>query len=185
MKTNLIIVIGQPCTGKTTFSRLLSQELCIPYFSKDYFKETLFDELGYSDRDWSKKVNNPSYKFLYEIADQLLRTKYSVILDSNFNSEIDSPKIENICKKNNCQAIQIIFQTDGQILFERFKKRSESNERHPGHCDHNNYDEFKKKLLKGSIDQLNIDSKILKIDTTDFEKVDFKQVIDEVKTLLT
>ena len=71
------------------------------------------------------------------------------------------------------QELFLFWEFDGKVLFERFKKRSESGERHPGHVDHNNYTEFEEQLLSGQSERLDIESEIIEIDTTDFSNASF------------
>jgi shikimate kinase len=51
MTSSLIIISGLPCTGKTTLGRKLAQDLSLPLICRDSIKESLFDSLGYSDRE--------------------------------------------------------------------------------------------------------------------------------------
>ena len=51
----LLIVNGLPGSGKTTLSRELAPRLGLPLISKDDIKELLFDQLGWSDREQSKR----------------------------------------------------------------------------------------------------------------------------------
>ncbi len=55
---------------------------------------------------------------------------------------------------------------------------SESGERHPGHVDYLNYEEFKTTLNEGGYDILDIGGKVFEIDTTDFDKIDYKMLFD-------
>jgi hypothetical protein len=56
----VLIVTGAPASGKTTLGRQLANALGLPYFSKDLFKESLFDSLGWQDRAWSQRVGGAS-----------------------------------------------------------------------------------------------------------------------------
>jgi len=55
-KSNVLIINGQPCTGKTHLMKKLSSDLKMTYLSRDEIKELLFDDLGVSDSEWSKKL---------------------------------------------------------------------------------------------------------------------------------
>ncbi|MCD4704502.1 ATP-binding protein [bacterium] len=185
MSKNLLIIIsGLPCTGKTTLSKKIADKFKLPLINKDSIKESLFDSLGFKDREWSKKIGIASYKTLYQIIELLLQTKQSFIVESNFKPEFDNQKFQNLQNKYKFETLQIICETKGKILLERFQKRSESGERHPGHVDHLNYDEFKKILLSEEYEALDIDSKILNINTTDFNKIDYDSIFKIIKSKL-
>ena len=61
MKQTLIIVSGFSCSGKTTLASKIGNHFALPVLDRDDFKESLFDSLGYSDRQWSKKLGYASY----------------------------------------------------------------------------------------------------------------------------
>src|SRR3989442_1170409 len=52
-RPKLVLVNGLPGTGKTTVARKISDHFHWPCFSKDVFKELIFDGLGWSDKAWS------------------------------------------------------------------------------------------------------------------------------------
>ena len=180
MKNFLIIISGPPCTGKTTFGKFLADKLQTPLFNKDSFKEILFDDLGWSDRETSKKYGRASYSLLYYVIENEIKFNRSLITDSNFKSEFDSPKFKTLKESYDFNIVQLMFKCDGKVLFERFKKRSESGERHPGHVDHNNYTEFEEQLLSGQSEPLDIESEIIEIDTTDFTKINNEEIFNNI-----
>lgn len=184
MKNYLIIISGPPGTGKTTFGEFLSEKLQIPFFNKDCIKEILFDDLGYRDRKLSKTYGVASYNILYLITEKILKADLSLILDSNFKTEFDTPKFKILKEKYDFRLIQVVFGCDGKTLFERFKKRSESDERHPGHVDHANYAEFEDLLLKGEQGPLDLVGEIIRIDTTDFAKVNYEKQVEQISKIL-
>src|SRR5688500_5640391 len=71
----LIIVNGLPATGKTTLSIQLADALGLALFSKDMFKEILFDTLGWSDRAWSRRLGVASIALLVRVAEAELRAR--------------------------------------------------------------------------------------------------------------
>jgi adenylate kinase family enzyme len=182
MAGKIIIISGAPGTGKTTLAKKISSEFKLPLLSKDSIKETLFDSLGIKDREWSRKLGIISYQLLYQTIELLLQTDKTFIVESNFKPEFDDQKFNNLKNKYNFEILQIICETKGEILLERFKKRSESGERHPGHVDHLNYDEFKDTLLKKDYPPLNIGGEVLKVDTTNFDQIDYLLIFEKIKS---
>jgi predicted kinase len=183
-KPLLIIISGPPCTGKTTLGKKIAEEFNLPFISKDDIKESLFDSLGWNDREWSKKIGIASYQILYYYLEMLLKSGRSFIVESNFKPEFDNPKLNSLSQKYDFRPLQIQCRTNGEILFERFKKRVESGERHPGHVDHLNYYEFKDVLLKGKHEKLDIGGKFMEIDTTDFGSIYFVKIFTEIRLQL-
>ncbi len=177
MKNKVILITGFPASGKTTIGKELAKLMSIPFISKDDIKELMFDGLGWKDREWSKKLGLVSYDLLYYFAEALLAANTSFVIESNFKPEFDNPKFSALKEKHDFDIIQILCKADGEVLFERFKKRSESGQRHPGHVDVTNYDEFKTALLSGRCEPLDIEGKIIEVDTTDFRKIDIDAIL--------
>ncbi len=69
-------------------------------------------------------------------------------------------------------------------MLERFKQRSESGERHLGHVDDQNYEEFKALLVNNTHQVLDIGGEVLEIDTTDFASIDYQSIFDAVRVIL-
>jgi hypothetical protein len=180
----LIIVSGPSCSGKTTLAQKISAKFNLPLVTKDSLKELIFDHLGWSDREWSKKVGAASYHLLHYFMETQLAVGNSLMIESNFKAEFETPIIKDLVTKYNYFPIQVMCQCDGQILFDRFKQRSESGDRHPGHNDQTNYDEFKDMLLQGKLEPLDIGGEIITFDTTDFNKLDYASVFTKIQQFL-
>jgi predicted kinase len=183
-KPVLIIVSGPPSSGKTTLAKSISQRFTLPLITKDSLKEILFDTVGWKDRQWSQKIGSASFSIMHYILDSLMTTGRSLIIEGNFKTEFDSQHLKPRLKQFDYQAVQIMCQCDGKILFDRFKKRSESGERHPGHCDTGNYDELKDSLLLGKYNPLDIDSKIIVFDSTNIDQIDYSSIFDQISLFL-
>ena len=176
----LIIVSGPPSTGKTTLAQAISQKFNLPLIAKDTLKELLFDTIGWQDRAWSKRLGSASFALIHYFLDTFMVTQQPLIVEGNFKPEFESVEMISRLHKFNYSAIQIMCSCDGKILFERFKKRSESGERHPGHCDTGNYDELKDGLLKGKYEPLNINSPIIIFDSTDLDHLNYQPIFDQL-----
>jgi len=180
----LIIVSGPPSSGKTTLAKSIAQKFKLPLITKDNLKEILFDTIGWKDREWSKKLGSASFSIMHYILDSLMATGQSIIIEGNFKAEFESQHLSSRLNQYNYQAVQILCQCDGQVLFARFKQRSQSGERHPGHCDTLNYEELKDSLLVGKYPPLDIYSQNIIFDSTDLNHLDYSPVLDQITPLL-
>ena len=63
----VVLVTGIPGAGTTTVSRALSKALMLPLLSKDAIKESLFDELGVKDREWSLQLGAAANRAVWSL----------------------------------------------------------------------------------------------------------------------
>lgn len=180
----VVIISGLPCTGKTTIARRVAEQFSLPLMSKDMYKELLFDTLGWKDRAWSKKLGRVSIALLFQFLEAQLAARRSCIVESNFKIEFDTARFLELEERYEFDPVQILCVTDGDVLFERFKRRAESGARHPGHNDHLNYAEFRETLLRGRSQPLDIGGRFVEIDTTDLDTVDYAAVFAEIAQVL-
>lgn len=180
-KVFLIIILGPPGSGKTTLGKRIAKDLNLPFIHKDGIKELLFDKLGWSDRAWSRKVGIASYAMLYYFIETQLSAGRSCIVESNFNAAYDTDQFLALKAKYDFEPLQICCMADGEVLFQRFKERAESGDRHPGHVETLNLEEFKSVLLRGRDEAMDIGGTVVEVDTTDFEKVDYEGLVEGIR----
>jgi predicted kinase len=183
-KPVVIVITGPPCVGKTTIARRVAERFSLPWMGKDMVKELLFDTLGWQDREWSKKLSRASIVVLFQFLEAQVAARRSCIVESNFKAEYDTARFLDLRKRYEFDVVQIECLCDGQVLFERFKRRAESGERHPGHSDHACYDEFREMLLRGRSEPLRIGGRRVEIDTTDLEGIDYQALFTEIAQAL-
>ena len=84
----LVIVEGISGVGKSTVAHCLSKELNCAVFSKDSYKEELFDQLGKkpSVRQWTH-IDKQSWQILYSKITELLDTDVTLIVDGDFKPQ--------------------------------------------------------------------------------------------------
>jgi len=177
----VVIVSGPPCTGKTTLGERIARELGYPFLSKDRVKELLFDTLGVGDRAWSRKLGAATMEILFMLADTELAAGRSFVLEANFRPALANGQFRALKEKYAFRAFQVECHADTDVLLARFKARTDSGNRHPGHMDHVTYSEVVADLQKSSYGPLDIADKVCVVDTTDFEKVDFRQLLLELR----
>lgn len=71
-----------------------------------------------------------------------------------------------------------------EVLFERFKARSETGNRHPGHGDNDVLGELYKNLTDEKPQVLDIGGLVIEVDTTDFEKINYQAILKQVRSVL-
>lgn len=176
-KPLVILVNGLPATGKTTLARRLANDLRLPLLAKDAIKETLFETLGWSDRAWSRRLGAASIALLYLLLEEELRAGQSCIVECNFVPDRDGGHLGTLQQRYQFALFQILCQTDGAVLYERFRQRELSGDRHPGHDGIANLDEFRDLLLGGYIAPLPLDGTLYTLDTTDFATLDYDSLL--------
>ena len=176
---NIIIITGELAAGKTSYGRKISRVLEIPFFSKDEIKEKLYDSFSYTNLDYEskRKLGAISYSIFYYIMEEHMKVGSPLIVESNFVKE-SVLIIKKLLTKYNYRSITVRFEGDLHILHKRFLKREYSTERHEGLISNRLFDDFE------NFEQAAIKSKEFKInnneiivDTTDFLKVNFNEII--------
>ncbi len=180
--SKLILITGLSCTGKTTIGEKISKKFNFPLISRDNIKESLFDSLGYKDRKWSKKLGSASYDLLFDFIEKLLSTKYTLIVETNFNPKLHNKKLKKLKKKYNTYIIQLYCYADDKVILDRFRKRWKSGKRHPGHVDHISIKELGQGLAKKEYRLINVGDKIIKVNTNNFKKINYKNLFKEIKS---
>ena len=79
-----ILISGLPSTGKSTIALKISQQFNLPIYSKDSFKEVLFDTLGFSSRQEKVKLGIAATKLMYKAAEENMKANKMFILENNF-----------------------------------------------------------------------------------------------------
>lgn len=148
------------------------------YLSRDEIKELLFDDLGVSDSEWSKKLGGASYSLFYKFLEKFLINGNSFILEGNFNHKQHFNKFKTLFYKYGFNSIEIVLFANPNVLLERYKTRWNSCERHRGHADHERFLEFETRFKEDGDCSLGLNKQIIKIDTTEFSKINYSKLID-------
>jgi predicted kinase len=180
----IIIVIGRPAAGKSTLAKWLSQELKLPLVSKDRIREALFDRLGWNDRKWAQELGKASVDMMFYFARAELEVGHSIMMDNSFHPPVSNPRFRALKEEYHAASIQIVCDSDRETLFQRFKSRAESGNRHPGHGDQDVLEELYENLANTPSPILDIGGLVIDVDTTNFSKIDYRKILEQVKSFL-
>lgn len=180
----LVLILGMSATGKTRLARDVSANFNLPLVCRDDIKEIIFDKVGWSDREHSKKVGGASFAITDYFVEEQLKSGHSIVLETPLKRQFDNQKFQQWQRKYGFNVLQILCFADGEVVVERFVKRNESGERHPGHRDEGNLDEFRADLLKGKAETLDLKGEVIEIDTTNFKKIDYPKIYSQIAEFL-
>lgn len=181
----IVIITGRPAAGKSTLARWLARELKLPLVSKDSLREALFDRLGWKDRSWAQELGKASVDMMFYFARAELEVGHSIIMDNFFYPPVSNPRFLALKEEYCAESLQIVCDADRETLFQRFKARADSGERHPGHGDQAILKELYTNLASSSSPVLEIGGSVIEVDTTDFAKVNYQEILKQVKLFLT
>ena len=152
--------------------------------SKDSIREELFDCLGWRDRKWAQELGKASVDMMFYFAKAELEVGHSIIMDNSFYPPVSNPRFQALKEQYNAESIQIVCDSDRDTLFQRFKSRADSGVRHPGHGDYDVLEELYVYLADDSSQVLDVGGSVIEVDTTDFSKVDYQEILEQVRSFL-
>jgi predicted kinase len=180
----LVMVSGMPATGKTTLGRRLAADVGVPFFAKDELKETLFDTLGVGDRSWSRRLGAASMTLLRAIAEATVSAGRSAVIEANFTLAYDAPFYQELMARAGVRVAQVWLTASPDAIIERFERRAASPQRHPGHVELANMDEFRRALAREDDAPLPLGGPIRRVDTNDFATLDYPALLEWLRAAL-
>jgi predicted kinase len=177
----VILILGLPGAGKTTLGKKIARELRLPFISKDDIKVRLFDVYGWKDREASKQAGSAAYKIMDYFIEEQINHGNSLIVESTFNPAYDDGRFQTWQKKYNVRYVQLYCYADADVVRQRFADRATADNRHVGAVEGDEGLQVLDNYIKQGFNPLNVDSKVIEVDTTDFTKVDEAGIIKQIQ----
>ncbi len=190
-----IIITGIPASGKSVMAEFLSEKLDLPVFSKDKIKELLYDDVGFRSREEKVRLGIAAMNIMYHAAEQLMRRGRPFILENNFE-HISRQGLEELLQRYSYIPVVVSLTGDRQELYLRFLKRDGTPERHRGHITNRYpeqdppedispipYEAFAAGIAARGMDTFTVDGPHITLDTTDFTKIDYEELLRNLRTL--
>lgn len=180
----LILVLGMPGSGKTALAKKFAAKLKLPLVSKDDIKVMLFDVYGWKDREWSKLAGQASYEIMdYFIVEQL-RAGHSLIVESPFNPEFANTKFRKWQEAYSVCYMQVYCYADADVIRQRFRERAASDSRHVSSVEGEQGLRDLEDHINRGVEPLDVGGEVIKIDSTDFSKVDEAGIVERLREAL-
>lgn len=192
-----ILVAGMPAAGKSTMAREIAKRWSLPVISKDSIKEFLYDNIGFRSKAEKDKLGIASMQIMYYVAEQLMGAGQPFLLENNFEYSSEHA-IKALLEKYQYPALTITMTGDPEVIYKRFLERDISADRHRGHVVNDCYPEPKERspqeimaaaisyedyvhgVERRGFDAFCADGKRIKVDTTDFSKMDLEGVFAQI-----
>ncbi len=124
-KPKCIIVTGRPGSGKTSLSKILAERLWMPVISRDKIKEGYVNTYGVKHDQLPPNTNSVVTNFFFEIVNQYLAGKISVVIEAAFQHKVWEPRIPKILELGAPHIV--VCSVDGMVAAKRHLQRGLDN----------------------------------------------------------
>ena len=189
MNKSIIIVQGYLAAGKLTFALTLARELGIPYFVKDTFKTAICQSITIDSREVISCFSAVTFDAMMYAAERLMEAGMPFIIEGNFlpagiKKTDEAGVIRSLIERYGCRSLTFKFAGVIKVLYERFVAREGSPERGKANTMFTTPTIAEFETFCRNMDGFDIGGEVVEIDTTDFEKVDFKKYIKAAQTFI-
>ena len=189
MNKKIIIIEGYLASGKSTFALKLSESINVPYLIKDTFKIALCQNVSVENREESSIFSAVTFDAMMYVTERMFETESPIIIEGNFvpaglKKTDEAGVIRQLIGKYGYSALNFKFTGNTQVLHKRYTEREKTPERGKVNTMGFDvpYDMFD--TWCHNLDDFNAGGKIIRVDTTDFDAVDFNKYIEMAREFI-
>ena len=175
----LIIITGDLASGKSTLAASLSEELQIPFLTKDSLKEIACDAIGYSSREENRKLSISAVNSMIYVFEQSAKVGQDMILEANFRSE-EILRIKEVCDEYSYSVVLLSLTGDISLLYQRFLDRLAT--RHRAHTSLNLDNSLER--FASYIYEIRNENMIYPVNYIDMTNLDEDEVVEEALNII-
>lgn len=192
----LIIITGYPGTGKSHLAALLQARFpSLEPHSYDTVKEQFWDRFGFQDAAEKLRCTQRSLQWFFaELAVEMLQRK-DLLIEYPFHTG-HVPALKPLVETYGYQVVTLCLTGDPMTIYQRSIQRDRAGQRHPGHMltrYHCGDRVPPERLVPRSLEDFLADiasknfslglGRTISLDVTDFSRVDYDAVLEEVAAL--
>ena len=189
MNKKAIIIEGYLASGKSTFALRLSKSLHVPYLMKDTFKIALCEHISVAGRAESRVFSSVAFDGMMYVMERMLETGVPIIMEGNFvpagvKKVDESGGIKRLIRQYGYASLDFKFTGDPRVLHRRFLEREKTAER--GEVNKIGTDVPCGAFYQWcrDLDGFDIGGETVRVDTTDFSRVNFDAYIKLAKEFM-
>ncbi len=161
-KPLLLIITGEPASGKTTLAHELSSRLHCPLLSRDEIKEGYVNTFNRSHEQMDSAVNWHVYETFFDAIELFIAKDISIIVEAAFQDKLWKPKLLSLADRATVKII--LCNPTPEVARNRFEKRLQTD---PGRKRFHGDDLHIVTNEVSTFLPLNMNSPTMVVDTTD------------------
>lgn len=184
MKKKMILVSGMGATGKTTFAKWLSEELCVPLVCYDHILEKTLEiarRKCENDEQVNKYYSEFPYTFFWFNCEEIMKSS-SLFIAEYFFKDMMKKTLDKLTTEYQYETVTVHMDCAAELAYRRWTERNQNNSNSP----RMRPDLSAEQYIESSRDNKDFryGNHFIYVDTTDFSKVSYDDIATNIRKYL-